>query len=88
MPCFPSGCSRKESDDLSYGNQMAFLCLEREGKKVTHFCGKGRTGSKPNNLSEQKMPAPQSRPTASEADTLTEGCVESILQPRQGPPPS
>lgn len=37
MPCSPSGHSRKESDDLSYGNQMALLCLEREGKKPLIF---------------------------------------------------
>ena len=32
-PCFPSGRSRKESDDQSYGNQMALLCLERKKKR-------------------------------------------------------
>ena len=63
---------------------MALLCLERKrGKKVTHFCGKVEPGSKPNNPSQtRKMPAPQSRPTAREADELMGGGVGLVLRPR------
>lgn len=65
-PCFPSGRSRKESDDhQSYGNQMALLCLERKKKrkKITHFCGKVKPGSKPNNLSpSRKCQLPRAGP--------------------------
>lgn len=65
-PCFPSGRSRKESDDQSYGNQMALLCLERKKKKkekITHFCGKVKPVSKPNNLSlSRKCQLPRAGP--------------------------
>lgn len=33
----PKWSSRKESDDLSYRNQMVLLCLEREKKKSHSF---------------------------------------------------
>lgn len=62
---------------------MALLCLERKrGKKSLIFVVKWNTLQTKQSLSDPKMPAPQSRPTAWEAEELMGGRVELVLRPR------